>query len=142
VRLASGLRERAVALHFDAALLAPTVEQIERDGVIAPVEESLRFNPNLLAPYVFEVTVPPSDLATAIDGASHRGEQCVELNLWVAQGYEVLHVPGVKRLNEPAVNLHVLLRHTVSLNRAGQGVQTPPTAVAMRDKEQRSTGFH
>jgi hypothetical protein len=38
----------------------------------------------------------------------------------------VLHVPGVKRLYEPAVNLHVLLRHAVSLNRAGQGVQTPP----------------
>jgi hypothetical protein len=60
----------------------------------------------------------------------------VELNLWVAQGYEVLHVPGVKRLNEPAVNLHALLRHTVSLNRARQGVQTPPTAVARRDEQQ------
>jgi hypothetical protein len=68
--------------------------------LLADVEERLRFNANLPAPRVLEVSMPPSQaLVSVVDGAADRREGRVPLDAWIAEREVPLEVARVERLD-------------------------------------------
>ncbi len=86
------------------------VEQVESDRVLAKVEVGLGLDPDLLTKCLLEVPVPFPDALVPV--VERRRDSRVKLDLGVAQGRDPLHIPFVEGVDDAAVSLHVLRRHS------------------------------
>jgi hypothetical protein len=97
-----------------AAVLSPTVEDVEGDRVLAEIEVGLGLQPDVLAKRLREVPVPsPHASVPVVDRRRHGG---MELAAWTAEGDEPFDIARVEGRDGLAMELDVLRHPTSSIS--------------------------
>jgi hypothetical protein len=103
---------------------------MERDRVIAQVEERLGFEVNFPSERISDVPVPPPySVVPVVDSGARPRDGGVESDLRIATRYIRLYVARVERFVRAAMELDVLLGHT----RSPLSLRGLPTAPSQKD---------
>jgi hypothetical protein len=78
-----------------AAMPSAHVLHVERERVLAEIEERLGLGPNLFKGVVDFSLPPPQAIVPVVDGAADRRQRGVELCAGVAQGDERIYIARV-----------------------------------------------
>src|SRR4029077_17992330 len=107
-----------------AAVPSASVEQEKEERMLAEVEVHLRFDADFISPCIREVSkVLAYAIVPAVDGTADRREHRLELDVRIAVRDERVDVACVERLDDAAMELHVLLRNRRSPRRSGHWLQ-------------------